>query len=103
MLGALAGVLLICDGVSHVQSRLGMLDIFGALFVVVAFGCLLVDRDWCGVGWPSRCREGWVDASEFGPAARVPLVAVRRRHSLGLACGVKWTASTTSSLSACCR
>lgn len=28
LLGAVAGVLLICDGVSHVQGRMGMLDIF---------------------------------------------------------------------------
>src|SRR5439155_22273689 len=36
LLGAIAGVLLICDGVSHVQGRMGMLDIFLAFFVLVA-------------------------------------------------------------------
>jgi len=45
LLGGIAGVLLICDGVSHVQSRMGMLDIFLAFFVLMAFGCLLLDRD----------------------------------------------------------
>ncbi len=45
LLGAIAGILLICDGLSHVQSRMGMLDIFLALFVLAAFGALVVDRD----------------------------------------------------------
>ena len=43
MLGGLAGVLLICDGLSHVQSRMGMLDAFAALFVVAAFATMVCD------------------------------------------------------------
>ena len=45
LLGGLAGVLLIADGVSHVQARIGMLDIFLAMFVLAAFGCLVIDRE----------------------------------------------------------
>src|SRR5690606_40308367 len=30
LLGAVAGILVICDGVLHLQSRMGMLDIFQA-------------------------------------------------------------------------
>ena len=45
LLGGIAGVLMICDGVLHIQSRMGMLDIFLAFWVLVAFGCLLCDRD----------------------------------------------------------
>jgi len=45
LLGVVACVLLICDGVSFVQSRMGMLDVFMTLFVVAAFGALVVDRD----------------------------------------------------------
>ncbi|WP_216893795.1 phospholipid carrier-dependent glycosyltransferase, partial [Nocardia alni] len=45
MLGGVAGLLLICDGTTFVASRIGMLDIFQALFVLAAFGCLIVDRD----------------------------------------------------------
>ncbi len=51
LIGAIAGILLIADGVTFVSSRIGMLDIFQALFVVAAFGCLVVDRDdvrWAG-------------------------------------------------------
>jgi len=45
LLGGIAGVLLICDGVSHVQSRSALLDIFQAVFVLAAFACLIADRD----------------------------------------------------------
>ena len=85
LLGAVAGVLLICDGLSHVQGRMGMLDVFSALFVVAAFATLVCDRDdvrarmarvvgrrpgrgltaagrgWAcaGGGWPPGCCSGW--------------------------------------------
>ena len=55
MIGAIAGVFAICDGVLFVQSRMGMLDIFQALFVVAAFGCLVVDRD----DVRARLRSSW--------------------------------------------
>jgi dolichyl-phosphate-mannose--protein O-mannosyl transferase len=45
LLGGIAGVLLICDGVSHVQSRTALLDIFVAVFALAAFSCVIVDRD----------------------------------------------------------
>ena len=44
-LGFVAGLLLCLDGVTFVTSRIGMLDIYQALFVVAAAGALLVDRD----------------------------------------------------------
>ena len=45
LVGAIAGILLTVDGVTFVSSRIGMLDIFLALFVTAALGCLVVDRD----------------------------------------------------------
>ena len=45
LLGGLAGILLSLDGLSFVQSRISMLDIFLVFWVVAAFGCLVVDRD----------------------------------------------------------
>lgn len=45
MVGAIAGVLLIADGVSFVTARTALLDVYQALFVVAAFGALIVDRD----------------------------------------------------------
>ncbi|WP_084614522.1 dolichyl-phosphate-mannose--protein mannosyltransferase [Nakamurella lactea] len=44
LLGGIAGILLICDGVSHVNARVALLDVFQELFVLAAFACLLVDR-----------------------------------------------------------
>jgi dolichyl-phosphate-mannose-protein mannosyltransferase len=45
LMGAIAGVLVICDGVSYVQSRTALLDVFQELFILAAFCCLVADRD----------------------------------------------------------
>ncbi|WP_438672347.1 dolichyl-phosphate-mannose--protein mannosyltransferase [Solihabitans fulvus] len=91
LLGAIAGILLICDGVSHVQSRMGMLDIFIALFVVMAFGCLLVDRDQVRARLAVAVREGWLDTSPFGPRLGFRWWRFAGGVSVGLACSIKWS------------
>ena len=45
LLGCVAGILLAVDGLSIVQSRFALLDIFLAVFVLAGFACLVVDRD----------------------------------------------------------
>ena len=45
LMGAIAGILIICDGVSYVQSRTALLDVFQEVFVLAAFACLVADRD----------------------------------------------------------
>ena len=79
LLGAVAGVLLAADGLSIVQSRFALLDIFLALFVVAGFSCLVADRDQVrsrlAAGRPVGFR-GWRLAGGV---------------SLGLSCGVKWS------------
>ncbi|MCA1822786.1 MAG: dolichyl-phosphate-mannose--protein mannosyltransferase [Mycobacteriales bacterium] len=45
LLGCLAGLLLTFDGLHFVQSRMAMLDIFVAFWVLAAVACLVVDRD----------------------------------------------------------
>ncbi len=45
VLGVLAGLLLTLDGLHFVQSRVAMLDIFLAAWVLGAFACLVADRD----------------------------------------------------------
>ncbi len=45
LMGAIAGILVICDGVSYVQARTALLDVFQELFVLAAFSCLIADRD----------------------------------------------------------
>ncbi|ASO18312.1 putative dolichyl-phosphate-mannose--protein mannosyltransferase [Actinoalloteichus hoggarensis] len=91
LLGAVAGILLICDGVMHVQSRMGMLDIFQAVLVLAAFGALLVDRDQMRERLLRVVREGRVEDSRFGPRLGFRWWRVGAAVLLGLACGVKWS------------
>lgn len=90
LLGALAGILLICDGVSHVQSRVGMLDIFQALFVLAAFALLLVDRDRMRERLSLVVAEGRIGDSRWGPRLGFRWWRFAAGVSLGLTCGVKW-------------
>ena len=45
LVGAIAGLLVIADGVSFVVARTALLDGFLAFLVLAAFGALIVDRD----------------------------------------------------------
>jgi dolichyl-phosphate-mannose--protein O-mannosyl transferase len=74
LLGGIAGILLICDGVSHVQSRSALLDIFQAVFVLGAFACLVADRD------QVRSRL----------AASVDTLTDAGEHWAGIALGARW-------------
>ncbi|MGH3915863.1 MAG: dolichyl-phosphate-mannose--protein mannosyltransferase [Pseudonocardiaceae bacterium] len=91
LLGAIAGVLLIADGVSHVQSRIGMLDIFLAMFVLAAFGCLVVDREQIYARLVVVVGQGRVDDTAFGPRLGVRWWRFGAGVLLGLACGTKWS------------
>ncbi|WP_179951554.1 dolichyl-phosphate-mannose--protein mannosyltransferase [Halopolyspora algeriensis] len=91
LLGALAGVLLICDGLTHVQSRVGMLDIFHAVFVLTAFSFLLVDRDRMRERFRTVVIEGRVGDTPWGPRLGFRWWRFAAGVSLGLACGVKWS------------
>ncbi|WP_407670513.1 dolichyl-phosphate-mannose--protein mannosyltransferase [Nocardia suismassiliense] len=89
LIGAIAGILMIADGVTFVSSRIGMLDIFLAVLVTGAFGCLIVDRD------EVRARlahaEGRIALSAFGPRLGVRWWRFGAGVLLGLACGTKWS------------
>jgi dolichyl-phosphate-mannose--protein O-mannosyl transferase len=76
LLGGIAGVLLIVDGLSHVQTRMGMLDAFSALFVLAGFAAVLCDRD------EVRARGGGHGARWWRFTAGL---------LLGLGCAVKWS------------
>ncbi len=89
LLGAVAGVLLIADGVSHVQSRIGMLDIFLTMFVLGAFGCLVVDREQVHARLATVVREDRV--TDLGPRLGVRWWRFAAGVLLGLACGTKWS------------
>jgi len=90
MFGVIAGVLLLCDGVSFVQSRMGMLDIFLTLFVLAAFGALLADRDDMRARMAVVLAQGRVRDSPFGPRMGVRWWRFGAGVLLGCACAVKW-------------
>ena len=46
LLGGVAGLLLCFDGLHFVLSRLALLDVFVAFFLLCAVSCLVADRDW---------------------------------------------------------
>lgn len=91
LLGGVAGILLICDGLSHVQSRVGMLDIFHAMFVLAAFALLLVDRDRMRERLAVVVAESRIGESVLGPRLGFRWWRFAAGVSLGLACGVKWS------------
>ena len=68
LLGGIAGLLLACDGVLFVTSRVGMLDIYQVLFVTAAAACLLVDRDRMRLRMHSAALAGRVNPKRPGPA-----------------------------------
>ncbi|QNG21166.1 phospholipid carrier-dependent glycosyltransferase [Rhodococcus triatomae] len=91
LIGALAGILMIADGVTFVSSRLGMLDIFLALFVVAALGCLVVDRDQVRERMARVHAEGRIAVTDWGPRLGVRWWRFGAGVLLGLACGTKWS------------
>lgn len=91
LLGCIAGALLMLDGLQFVLSRLALLDIFLALFLLCAVACLVADRDWHHARL-ARAAEadghrGWGPRILFRPWLLAAGVC------FGLACGTKWTAA----------
>lgn len=93
LLGCLAGGLLTIEGLHFVSSRMALLDIFLATFILAAFACLVMDRDsrraqlWAkieaGVDLSKgAARKGWREWPwwRFGAAVL-----------LGLAFSIKWS------------
>ncbi|PWJ55158.1 C-terminal four TMM region of protein-O-mannosyltransferase [Quadrisphaera granulorum] len=87
LLGTTAGLLLAVDGLHLVMSRTGILDIFLGFWVLVAFGLLLLDRDWMRrrlAGAVVAARGSW-PRLWWRPWRLAAAVA------LALACSVKWS------------
>lgn len=91
LVGAFAGILVIADGMLFVTSRMAMLDIFMAVFVVAAFGCLIVDRDEVRARMARVDAEGRIGLTAFGPRLGVRWWRFGAGVLLGLACGTKWS------------
>jgi dolichyl-phosphate-mannose-protein mannosyltransferase len=92
VLGVVAGLLLMLDGLHFVLSRLALLDIFVAFFVLLGVHCIVADRDWHRSRLarlvPEQVTHGWGPVR--GLLFRPWLLAAG--VSFGLAVGSKWTA-----------
>jgi dolichyl-phosphate-mannose--protein O-mannosyl transferase len=91
LVGGIAGVLLICDGVSFVAARTALLDGILTFFVVAAFGALIVDRDQVRQRMHVALLEGRTTETEWGPRLGVRWWRFGAGVLLGLACGTKWS------------
>ncbi|MGH3362102.1 MAG: dolichyl-phosphate-mannose--protein mannosyltransferase [Nocardioides sp.] len=94
LLGCVAGVLLCFDGLHFVLSRLALLDIFVALFLLCGVACLVADRDWFRGRMAKLMPGPVVGERAFGPVRALLLRPwlLLAGVSFGLAVGTKWTA-----------
>ena len=100
--GGIAGLLLALDGLSVVQSRVALLDIFLQLFIVAGFGALVLDREQMRSRLAGLLAEG-VDLSDGIPTLGPRPWRLAGGVLLGLACAVKWSAlSFFVVVRACC-
>ncbi|MGA9376546.1 MAG: phospholipid carrier-dependent glycosyltransferase [Mycobacterium sp.] len=91
LLGAIAGLLIIADGVSFVSARTALLDVYLVVFVVAAFGALIVDRDQVRERMHVALLEGRVGDTPWGPRLGVRWWRFGAGVLLGLACATKWS------------
>lgn len=88
-LGVIAGALLALDGLEFVQSRTAMLDIYLLFWVLAAFGCLVVDRDWGRKRLAARLTAP-LGYHEWGPRIGFRPWRLGAALCIGAACATKW-------------
>jgi dolichyl-phosphate-mannose-protein mannosyltransferase len=91
LVGGIAGILTIADGVSFVSARTALLDGFLTLFIVAAFGALIVDRDQVRARMHVAFTEGRIDETPWGPRLGVRWWRFGAGVLLGLAFATKWS------------
>ncbi|MDR2974818.1 MAG: phospholipid carrier-dependent glycosyltransferase [Propionibacteriaceae bacterium] len=91
LIGALAGLFVAVDGMSFVMSRIALLDIFQAVFIVAAVACVVADRDYFRnrlaaiiADQPGQTLDG-----KAGPFVFRPWL-VLAGVMFGLGCATKW-------------
>lgn len=94
-LGATAGLLLAIDGNHLVMSRISILDIFLSFWALVAFGAVLLDREWyrrrLAAAAAAELAAAGAYADPWGPRVGFRPWLLVAGVALGLACGVKWS------------
>lgn len=91
LLGCVAGLLLAMDGLEFVQSRISMLDIFLMFWIVVAFACLVADRDHVRLRLARKIEAAQYQVSGPGPRLGMRWWLVGAGLAIGAACAVKWS------------
>jgi len=98
LIGAIAGFLLAMDGVAIVLSRTALLDNTLAFWLVVAFGCILMDRERTRARLAALVRKFPDDYEAllvlrkgFGPRTGWRPWRWATGFALGMACATKWS------------
>jgi len=91
VVGTAAGLLVVADGVSFVAARSALLDIFTTVFVVGAFGALMVDRDEVRERMHNALLDGRIAETPWGPRLGVRWWRFGAGVLLGLAFATKWS------------
>lgn len=92
LIGGIAGVLLTFDGLAFVMSRIALLDIFQAFFIVTAVACLVADRDYFRNRLADHLEKAGLTElpHRFGPLLWWRPWRLAAWVAFGLALGVKW-------------
>ena len=92
LIGGIAGILLTLDGLAFVMSRIALLDIFQAFFIVAAVACCVADRDWYRHRLADLLDRGGLRdfGGEFGPVVWLRPWRLAAGVLFGLAIGSKW-------------
>lgn len=91
LLGLVAGLLLALDGLHLVLSRLALLDIFQAFFILAAVSALVADRDWGRERLARLAPERITDPRDWGPRLWWRPWRVLAGVWFGLAVSTKWS------------
>ncbi|GAB2669129.1 phospholipid carrier-dependent glycosyltransferase [Gordonia jinhuaensis] len=91
MIGAVAGLFAICDGVLFVQSRMGMLDIFQIFFLLAAIAAIVVDRDQMRERMYNVWLDGRMNDSPLGPRLGFRWWRFTAGVLVGLGLATKWS------------
>ena len=94
LLGTIAGFLLALDGHAIVMSRVGILDGISALFLLLGFGAVLLDRQWHATRLAAAVaarEKGTGAVPEWGPVLWNRPWVLAAAVAFGLASSVKWS------------